>query len=112
MLARPNRRTEYVRILAIVVPELELIDVERQIQVAHLMERSHDAALYHRPKTLDGVRVDRTIDVLSGAVMNHAMRETGIQSAIPAMIVGREQTYLVRDRFIDELGKRSRIKRC
>ena len=43
--ARLNRRSENVRVHPIVIPELELINVERKILVAYFMERADDAAL-------------------------------------------------------------------
>src|SRR5438128_2330736 len=77
--------------------------------MAHLMKRSHDPTLDHRPKSFNGIGMDRAVDILACAVVDHAMRETGIESAIASVIVGREQTDLVRDRFVYELGKRARI---
>ena len=44
MSARPDRCAEDVRVLTVVVPELELIHVELQILLGDLVERTHDAA--------------------------------------------------------------------
>jgi hypothetical protein len=46
-------RLEDVRILTVVMPELELREIERQVFLAYVMERAHDAALQERPEGID-----------------------------------------------------------
>ena len=58
LLERTHRRAEDVVIQAVVIPELELCDVEREILGRHLMEGSDHAALHQRPEAFDGLRVD------------------------------------------------------
>jgi hypothetical protein len=48
-----NRRPEDVRVLPVVVAELELGNVQRQILVTDLVETAHDAALNQRPEAFD-----------------------------------------------------------
>lgn len=43
--ARPNRRTENISVHPVIVPELEFIDVQRQILLADLVECADNAAV-------------------------------------------------------------------
>jgi hypothetical protein len=54
-----NCRPENISILAIVVAELKLGDVQRHIFGADLVERADRAAFEDRPETLNRIRVDR-----------------------------------------------------
>jgi len=45
---------EHVVVIAIVVPEGELVEVERQIPLGDVMEVSHDAPLDERPEAVNG----------------------------------------------------------
>jgi hypothetical protein len=87
-LASLNRCPEDVGVLPIVIPELELGDIQVQILFADLVERPDDAALQNRPKAFDGLCVDRADDVLASAIINGAMVVTLIgecaQSSRPA----------------------------
>jgi hypothetical protein len=55
-----NSFTENVGIQAIVIPELELSHIEREVFAADFMVAAHHAALNQVPKALNRVRVDRT----------------------------------------------------
>src|SRR5258708_13785786 len=77
--------------------------------MTHLVERSHDASLYHGPETFDGIGMDRAIHILTHAMVNHTVRETGVETAIAPMVVRRDQTNLMRDRFVYEAGQCPRI---
>ena len=68
--AFPDRHAEDVIVLAVVVPELELRDVQRQILGADLVERADDPALEDRPEAFNRVRVDRTDNILAGRVID------------------------------------------
>jgi hypothetical protein len=55
--ASPNCRPEDVRVLPIVVAELELGNIERHIFAAHFVERTDHATLENRPEAFDGLCV-------------------------------------------------------
>ena len=55
VLASLNRRSEDVRVLPIVIAELELGNIQRHIFAAHFMERADDAALEDRPEAFNGL---------------------------------------------------------
>src|SRR5579872_4399307 len=66
---------EDIRVVPVVVAELELCDVERQVFGAHLVERAHDAALDERPKAVDRLSVDGTDHVFTATMPDEMMRE-------------------------------------
>src|SRR5438105_2495160 len=80
--ASPDRLTEDVLILPVVVPELKFGDVERQILGADLVEGADNAAFENRPEALDRVGVDRADNVLVRRVPDHGMRVFLVQPAI------------------------------
>ena len=56
----PNRRAENIVVMAIIVPELELRNIEREIFAADLVIATDDAALEDAPETFNRVGVHRT----------------------------------------------------
>lgn len=59
-----ERVVEHARIAAVVVPERELVEVERQVLLADVMEAAHDAAFQQRPEAVNGAGVDDATHVL------------------------------------------------
>jgi hypothetical protein len=53
-----NRRSEDVRILPVIISELELGNIERHIFPAHFMERADNTAFEDRPEAFDGLSMD------------------------------------------------------
>lgn len=107
--ARSYRRTKDVRVLAVVVPELELIDVQREILTADFMECTDDATFDDGPEALDGVRVNRTAHVFIAAVMHDTERVFVPKRFVRGMFIGGQQTYLVRHDLTHERSKSDRI---
>ena len=93
---------EHVGITAVIVSELKLGDVERHIFGGHFVECADHATLEDRPETLNRVGMDRADNVLAFAVVNDGVIEGAQIIAVVARRVGRQQTDLVRDGFIDE----------
>lgn len=62
-LAGPDGGSEDVGVGSVVVPELEFIDVERQVLRRDFVESSYDTALHNAPKALDGVGVRGTNNI-------------------------------------------------
>ena len=58
-LAATNGRPENIGVLPVVVPELKLRDVQRQIFAADLVVAADDAALNQRPEAFDCARDNR-----------------------------------------------------
>jgi hypothetical protein len=100
--ARADRRAEDVRVVPVVITELELRDVEREVLGADLVESTDHAALQDRPKAFDGLGVDRTDDVLAVGVVNAVVRVGAVKAEIAPVLVGAEQADLLGYRLIDE----------
>jgi hypothetical protein len=83
-----NCRSENIGIMPIIVAELELRNVERQILAADLVIAAHDAALNQRPKAFNRVGVNGTNNMLALAMVNNTMR-VAIAQAIVGGIIGR-----------------------
>lgn len=54
----PESVTEYVRVVTVAEPELELVQVPGDVLLGDVMEATDNAPLEQRPDTLDSVRVD------------------------------------------------------
>src|SRR5277367_550002 len=63
-----------VGILAVVVPELKLGKVQRQLFAAHDVIGADDSALEQTPKRFDVVGMDRAPNVLAAAMLNRLVR--------------------------------------
>jgi hypothetical protein len=80
-----------VGIIPMVVPELEFVDVQRQVRSADLMETADDAALNQRPKAFDALSVDGTDHVLPLSVVDDFVRIFFAQPAIRRVLVCDQQ---------------------
>src|SRR5436190_12092262 len=78
-----------------VVPELEFVDVQRQIGFGNLVEGADDAALQQAPKTFNRLRVDGADNVLLVCVPDDLMRVFGGETAIAYPLVCDQQRHLV-----------------
>ena len=92
--ASGDRRTENIRILAMIISERELSDIQRQVFVTHLVERTDDAAFKQRPKTFNRIGVNGTDYILLNFVVCGLAR-IFFQAPIDLMLVGRQQADLV-----------------
>jgi hypothetical protein len=93
------RGTEYVRVIAVVIAPFEFRYIQWQVFAADFVEVPHNAALQQRPKAIDGLGMNRTVDVLARAMADNAML---FQLAISGIIVGCDQTDFFRYGFTDE----------
>src|SRR6266571_8541944 len=101
-LARLDDRAKNIRVLPIVVSELEFFDVQRQVLRADLVERADDPALHETPEALDGIGVNRAVDVFASAVMHHPDRVLEAEFAVSGVLVSAEKADLVRHGFADK----------
>jgi hypothetical protein len=100
-----DRRSEDVRILPVIVPELELGDIERHIFAAHFVERSYHAALEDRPEAFDSLRVDRTNDILTSRMVNGCVWIILIERIVARILISAEQANSMRHCFANEGGE-------
>jgi len=73
-LASRNRRSEDVCVLAIIVAELELGNIQRKVLFADLVEGADAAALNQRPKTFNRVGMDRADNVVALGMIDNDVR--------------------------------------
>jgi hypothetical protein len=101
------RFLENIRAHPIVVSELKLRDVERQVFRADLVERAYHAALEDRPETLNRVRVHRADHVFVVSVSDDlVLIAIDLPQAVVAdPLIGHEQAHFLRNRFGHEFGK-------
>lgn len=97
--------TELIGFLSRVVPEFELIDVERQIFAARLVERANNAALEQRPEAFDCVGVNGADDVLAARVAHDFVVIAVLEVAVAGPIVRRQKADAIRDSLADELAE-------
>ena len=104
-LASLNRRTENVRVEAVVIAELKLRDVQRHILLADLVECADNTALDDRPEALNGVGVDSPDNVFALGLINGGVR-------IAEFARGFKELFSNRRRYasggVDKWGKRAR----
>jgi hypothetical protein len=102
LLTSANGSAEDIRVFPVIVAELELCDVQRQILFADFVETTHDAALEDRPEALDGVGVNCANNMLACGMIDHAMRKLFANSLVAAECVGTEQANFGRDGLADK----------
>lgn len=102
-LASLNRRSENVGIEAVVITELKLRNIQRQIFLADLMIAADDAALEDAPEALNRIRVNCADNVLTVAVIDGAMLKSVVgKIAIGTIFVGSDQANFIADHFVYE----------
>lgn len=98
-----NRRAENVRIEAVIIAELKLRNVQRQMLLADFVERADDTALEDAPKPFNRVRVNCADHVASGFVIDGLVIEARVfERVIHTRFIGRDQTDFVADHFLHE----------
>ena len=104
--ASTDSSAENVVVETVIISELKLRDVQRQVFWANLVERSDHAALNQRPETFDGVGVDRADDILTARMVDSGVREVFVEVLVADPLIGAEQANLGRYRFADKLNER------
>jgi hypothetical protein len=104
-LASLDCRSEDVRVLPVIIAELELGNIERHIFAAHFVECADDAALEDRPEAFDGLSVDCSDNILTSGVVNDAMRIFAVKSIVTGRLIRAKQADFMRDGFADKRGE-------
>jgi hypothetical protein len=102
-LTASDRRSENVGIETVVVPELKLRDIQRQILAADFVKATNDPALEDAPKPFNRICVDSADYVLADAVIDNAMRVSGAETFIDIVGIRAEQAHFVRNCFANKL---------
>jgi hypothetical protein len=96
------RGTKDVIVLAVVVSEYKLVQVQRQILLAYVVIRADDSAFQERPEVLNIIRVDIPANVLLIVVADHAMPIAVVQSAVAVVLISRYQVHLLAYCLLNE----------
>jgi hypothetical protein len=96
------RRSENVRILPVVISELELGNIERHIFAAHFVERADHAALENRPEAFDGLCVNCSNDILASRMVNSRVWVIPVERIVAWILIGAKQADFMRDSFAHE----------
>ena len=104
---------EDVLVEPVVIAELELSHVQRQILTAHFMERTHHATFQDGPEAFNGVRVDGTDHIVALGVVDGFVREVFPQVLVAYPLIRNQQADSIRDGFTYEgfQGRRLRGSR-
>src|SRR6185437_15800340 len=96
-----NRRSENICVEPIVISELKLRYVQRQIFLAHFVETADDAPLKDAPEAFNRVGVNRANDVTTGLVIDALVRPAILsESMIRASLIGSDQAHFVANHFL------------
>lgn len=101
-----DRFSEDIRVLAVVIAELEFRDVEREIFGADFVERADDTALDEGPEALNRVRVNRSDNVLPHRMLDDGVRVFLVQTVVTAPLIRAEKANLGRYGFAHERAQR------
>lgn len=101
--------TEDIRILAIVVAELKLSKVQRQILFADMVERTDNATFEERPERFNVISVNLATNILTFAMAHRLMWIIRLQPAIAGMFVGCYQINVVTNSASNEAIQRGGI---
>src|SRR5205809_6605999 len=97
------RDPENVGVLAVIMPELEFREVERQVATGDVVVGADDTALEQRPEGIEVGRVDHAAHVLVLVVVHRLVREAHApQPVIAAVLVGRDERDLGVNDLLDE----------
>jgi hypothetical protein len=97
---------ENIGILAVVMAELELSEVQGQIFLADVVVCADDSALEQAPEVLKVVSMNLAAYILALAVTYGIVREAkGAQVVIALMLIGRDEIDFVTDCFAHEAIK-------
>lgn len=101
---------EDVRILAVVMAERELRQVQRQIGLADVVIGAHHATLQQAPEAIQVGCVNVAAHIFTLRVVHALVREFALQSRIARMIIGCDQGHASIHRFVHEVAQRHPIR--
>lgn len=99
------RRAEDVRVLAVVIAELELRHIQRKVFGGNLMVCADNAALQDGPETLNRIGMDGADNVLATAMVNRTVRIGLAQITICTVLIGAKQADFLGHALADESRK-------
>src|ERR1700730_3132052 len=82
-----DRRSEDIRVLSVVITELEFGNIKRHIFAAHFVECADHAALEYRPESFDGLCMNCTNDVLAARMVNSRVRIFAVETFVATPLI-------------------------
>ena len=104
-------RVEQVRFFAVVMPERELGQVQRQVFFAHLVKGADHAPLEQAPERFQVVRMHVPAHILFLGVIDRLMEERPAQAVIAGMFIGRHQRDFIADGLTHKVAHRDPVRR-
>jgi len=101
-----DRRSKDIRVLPIVISELELSNILRHVLPANLVKRTDDTALDDRPKAFNGLSMNGADNILLFGMIDNRMRVFAVKAMIASPLIGAKQADLVRYGFANKGGER------
>lgn len=86
---------EDVRILPVIVSIRKLRQIHRQIGLADVMERAHDATLEQTPKAIQVGRMDVAAHVFASRMVHGFMRKDLTQPSVANVFIGSDQGHFI-----------------
>jgi hypothetical protein len=96
------RKPENIRVMAVVISELRLGNIQRQVLGADLVIAAHDAALEEAPEALNRVRMDRADNILLLAVVDGLVGKFVYKERVTLVLVSGQQGNLIAANDADE----------
>jgi hypothetical protein len=96
------QQVEHLGIVAMIVAEGELSQIERQILPGEMMKAAHHAALEQGPEGFDAVGVDYALYVFMIAMADNFMWVFGFELAIGGMLVSGQQCHAGRNHLTNK----------
>jgi hypothetical protein len=97
---------EHIGVVPVVVPELELRKIQRQIFPADVVVGSEDSPFKQSPEGIEALSVNLATDVLACGVVHGFMRIATVQSSVPDVFISGNQFNLRAYGFSNEILKR------
>ena len=95
-----DRRSKDIRVVAIIITELKLGDIERKVFFADLVEGANATALDQRPEAFNRISMHCADDVFAYSVVDDGVRVFFIEVLVTYPLVSNQQTDFVRDGFM------------
>src|SRR5437899_1323854 len=102
--------TKDVGIFPVVMSELKLSKIERQVTLTDMMEAAHNPALQERPERINILRVNFAANIFTSAMPDGFMRILVVNQAIAGVLIGRYEVNSFRDGLANEPVQRAGVR--
>ena len=96
---------EHVSLLPVVMPERELVEIEREVILRDLMEGSHHTTLQEAPEAVNVRGVDVPPHILVSGVADGLVGHLTVERSVSRVLIRGNERDLIRDGVPDEAGE-------